>query len=62
MPGCEDDDRHLCSHMRSLDYFMESLDHQKFASVKCNNYDEIVNGNCANIGTSYLGGSKPKAM
>lgn len=62
MPGCENDPQQLCSHGRGMDYFRDSIDHQRFASIKCNNYDEIANGNCANIGQSYMGGSSPKTM
>lgn len=60
MPGCGNDQ--LCSHGRAMEYLVDSIDNQLFVAMKCNNYDEINAGNCANIGTSYMGGTSPKNM
>ncbi|XP_077290181.1 pancreatic triacylglycerol lipase-like [Arctopsyche grandis] len=62
MPGCSDDFNQLCSHMRSVDYLLDSIDHKRFVSNKCNSYDEMISGNCANIDTSYMGGAFPKNL
>lgn len=49
-----------CSHSRSWAYFASSLDNQGFMAILCHNYDEMDDGKCANLGSLYMGGSKPK--
>ncbi|XP_077295230.1 pancreatic lipase-related protein 2-like [Arctopsyche grandis] len=58
MPGC--DGNLYCSHYRSWEYMADSLDHEKFMANRCNDVNEITNGNCANLGKLYMGGSKIK--
>lgn len=40
-----------CSHMRSYDYFMESLLNKKcdFVGVQCNSYSDFENGLCGDF-------------
>lgn len=59
-PGCGVLDTG-CSHARAWQYFADSLDHTGYQAKQCNSYAEMNNGQCANLSTLYMGGSKTKA-
>ncbi|XP_077294472.1 pancreatic lipase-related protein 2-like [Arctopsyche grandis] len=60
MPGCRSITSDSCSHAVSLLYYLDSIDHKKFVSMKCANYEEILTKICSNLDESYLGGAYPK--
>ncbi|XP_028129779.1 lipase member H [Diabrotica virgifera virgifera] len=44
--SCGNDITGVCSHQRSLAFYVESLTSDKFVSYKCDDYDSYKNGTC----------------
>ncbi|TMW42848.1 hypothetical protein DOY81_012071 [Sarcophaga bullata] len=49
-PGCGADVTGSCSHGRAVIYYVEAIERDNFASIKCGDYEEAVDKKC---GSSY---------
>ncbi|XP_072381633.1 pancreatic lipase-related protein 2-like [Diabrotica undecimpunctata] len=54
-PGCILDVVGRCSHLLSIQYYLESVLTGNFKSRKCGSYDEFNSGMCNNSTISYMG-------
>ncbi|XP_072380360.1 lipoprotein lipase-like [Diabrotica undecimpunctata] len=53
--SCGNDITGVCSHQRSLAFYVESLTSEKFVSYKCDDYDSYQNGTCKLEDKSIMG-------
>ncbi|XP_011291126.3 phospholipase A1 VesT1.02 [Musca domestica] len=51
-PGCGADLTGSCSHGRSVSYYVEAIEKDNFATIKCENYEDAVAKKC---GSTYSG-------
>ncbi|XP_049544968.1 phospholipase A1-like [Anopheles darlingi] len=60
-PGCGVDIAGTCAHSRAWQFFGESIRTAQsgFNSVRCANYDQIVNNNCVSSGANARMGGEP---
>nr|API65148.1 lipase [Culex pipiens pallens] len=60
-PGCGVDISGACAHGRAVDFFTESLrtNPSRFNSVRCQNFDQILNNNCVSSGPNRNMGGEP---
>lgn len=45
-PGCSLDALGICSHMKCIDYFAESINNQGFLAIKCKSFRDIEKESC----------------
>ncbi|XP_023016093.2 lipase member H [Leptinotarsa decemlineata] len=53
-PGCEWEILGVCDHLRSMDYFGESVSSGRFRALKCNDYSQFQQKNCS-ADVSFMG-------
>ncbi|XP_062554608.1 phospholipase A1 VesT1.02-like [Armigeres subalbatus] len=58
-PGCGVDVAGTCAHSRAWEFFAESVRTGRFNSVRCANYDQILNNNCVSSGANRNMGGEP---
>ncbi|EAT41287.1 AAEL007044-PA [Aedes aegypti] len=58
-PGCGVDVAGTCAHSRAWEFFAESVRTGRFNSVRCANYDQILNNNCVSSGPNRNMGGEP---
>ncbi|EDS41789.1 lipase [Culex quinquefasciatus] len=60
-PGCGVDISGACAHSRAWEFFTESLrtNPSRFNSVRCQNFDQILNNNCVSSGANRNMGGEP---
>ncbi|XP_065073523.1 pancreatic triacylglycerol lipase-like [Ochlerotatus camptorhynchus] len=60
-PGCGVDVAGTCAHSRAWEFFAESVrtNPSRFNSVRCANYDQILNNNCVSSGANRNMGGEP---
>ncbi|EDS41790.1 lipase [Culex quinquefasciatus] len=60
-PGCGVDISGACAHGRAVEFFTESLrtNPSRFNSVRCQNFDQILNNNCVSSGPNRNMGGEP---
>lgn len=52
----------ICPHIRSYEYFAESINSNKFKAIKCASFSEFCSGVCTNQGGDYhMGGEPPNS-
>lgn len=55
--GCVD--IFTCPHIRSYEYFAESINNDRFKAEKCASFFELLSGFCSNQGGDYRMGGEP---
>ncbi|XP_071451395.1 phospholipase A1-like [Hetaerina americana] len=58
-PGCGADLDGVCSHSRSWMYFAESIGSSGFAAVRCENYENFLEGSCNDKPSAPMGEPTP---
>uniref|UniRef100_A0A182MDA1 Lipase domain-containing protein n=1 Tax=Anopheles culicifacies TaxID=139723 RepID=A0A182MDA1_9DIPT len=60
-PGCGVDLAGTCAHGRAFQFFAESVRTAQsgFNSIRCANYDQILNNNCVSSGANARMGGEP---
>ncbi|XP_065073522.1 phospholipase A1 VesT1.02-like, partial [Ochlerotatus camptorhynchus] len=63
-PGCGVDIAGTCAHGRAFEFFAESIrtNPSRFNSVRCANYDQILNNNCVSSGANRNMGGDPSNL
>lgn len=56
-PGCIDP--LVCPHLRSYDYFAESISNDQFKATKCASFSEIALDDCTDQGGVFYMGDEP---
>lgn len=59
-PGCAG--ALICPHLRSYEYFAESINNDRFRAIKCASFSEIASYDCNDQGgVYYMGGEPPNS-